>query len=335
VRGTSAKPASAAVEGLEDIEFEATAQPLGDKLIQALDEGLFEVPRAEERARILTDRYGWARAEGLRWWCFGPQDCGINAVLGPEPEPGTGSLESAAAEHARGELEEARGSIVAACRWATKEGALCEETVRGVRFAIRGTLPLPPGSLRRGAGAVVSAARRCLAGAQLGTEPGLLEPLLWVEVLCTSSSPVSSSSSAAEVRDAAAAAREVLEERGATILSEDAISCDGRARILAELSTVEVFGLEEVLADTVGRNCRMQAGFSRWAPLPGDPSDSSSRHRATVAALRRWRQLREDIPEPVDHLQRFQASLAQVLDDDLDDVVVRPQFSLQVPVIAR
>lgn len=368
VRGRSAELARSVVEGWEDLGFEATAQPLGDQLCRALDNGVLDTTHAEERARILADRYGWAPAEGLRLWCFGPQECGVNAAVRPEgPEEraagrftaeteATGAeAEAAVAAAAQaGELDEARGAVVAACRWAAQEGPLCEETVRGVRFSLRGTLPLPPGALRRGTGAVVAAARRCLVAAQLGAQPGLQEPLLWVEIILASST----GSSAACARVAALTARGVLEDRGATILSEDTSQGVGRVRILAELTATQAMGLEDELAEDFGSNCKVQAGFARWVPLPGDPfaggEGAEARHRTTVEALRRWRQLREDVPKPTSHADSFSASatarvlsgtleedfvlprisLQEVLDDTLEDVVVRPRLNLQMPVVS-
>lgn len=317
--------------------FEATASPLGERLCEALDAGSLDQLGPEERSRILADRYGWGQSEGLRLWCFGPQECGVNAVmntsvgqdhggppeLSPPPTPATGSAAASAAarrrrmqDSAAAEPDAYGGAVVVACRWATKEGGLCEEPLRGVRFALRGA-SLPHGAVRRGGGLAVGAARRCLMAAQLGAQPGLQEPSFWVEVLCS--------------EGVAAAARAELEARHAGEISEESVGCGAGVRLQTEMPLVQLLGLDNALADAAGPGVRLQAAFARWAAVPDSAEgDRPSRRDAVVRALRSWRQLREELPS-LDFSQPLGsfggASIAQVLEDDLEDVVVRPTHS--------
>merc|ERR1712071_575954 len=69
------------------------------------------------RARYLADKYGWELDHARRIWCFGPDVAGPNFVVDA----------SKGVQY----LNEIKDSVVAGFQWASKEGVLCEENMRG------------------------------------------------------------------------------------------------------------------------------------------------------------------------------------------------------------
>ena len=74
------------------------------------------------RARLLADEFGWDVTDARKIWCFGPDTTGPNLLVDI-----TKGVQY---------LNEIKDSCVAAFQWATKEGVLCEENMRGIRFNV-------------------------------------------------------------------------------------------------------------------------------------------------------------------------------------------------------
>jgi elongation factor 2 len=74
------------------------------------------------RARVLADEYEWDVTEARKIWCFGPETSGANTLVDM----------SKGVQY----MNEIKDSCVAAFQWASKEGCMAEENLRGVRFNI-------------------------------------------------------------------------------------------------------------------------------------------------------------------------------------------------------
>merc|ERR1712168_780660 len=95
------------------------AAPMPDGLPEDIDEG--EVaPRQDikTRARFLADKYEYDVNEARKIWCFGPDTNGPNILVDC----------TKAVQY----LNEIKDSVVAGFQWATKEGVLAEENMRGI-----------------------------------------------------------------------------------------------------------------------------------------------------------------------------------------------------------
>merc|ERR1711879_553994 len=68
-----------------------------------------------------------------------------------------------------------KGSVVAGFQWATKEGVLCDENLRAVRFNIY-DVTLHADAIHRGGGQIIPTARRVLYASMLTADPRLMEP---------------------------------------------------------------------------------------------------------------------------------------------------------------
>ena len=72
-------------------------------------------------------------------------------------------------------------SVVAGFQWASKEGVLCDENMRGVRFDIQ-DVTLHADAIHRGGGQIIPTARRVFYASVLTAAPRLLEPVYLVEI---------------------------------------------------------------------------------------------------------------------------------------------------------
>ncbi|PIO59651.1 elongation factor G [Teladorsagia circumcincta] len=96
-------------------------------------------------------------------------------------------LEKGLAEDIENEVDKqllgtVRESLVQGFQWATREGPLCEEPIRNVKFKMLDAV-IAKEPLYRGGGQVIPTARRCAYSAFLMATPRLMEPYFVVEVI--------------------------------------------------------------------------------------------------------------------------------------------------------
>merc|ERR1719427_551889 len=121
------------------------------------------------RGRYLADTYEYDVGEARKIWCFGPEGTGPNIVIDA----------SKGVQY----LNEIKDSVVAGFQWASKEGVLCDENMRGVRFNIH-DVTLHADAIHRGGGQIIPTARRALYACMLTSSPRLMEPVYLVEIQC-------------------------------------------------------------------------------------------------------------------------------------------------------
>jgi translation elongation factor EF-G len=115
----------------------------------------------------LNEKYDYDVNEARKIWCFGPEGTGPNVLMDC-----TKGVQY---------LNEIKDSCVAGFQWATKEGVLSEENVRGVRFDIH-DVTLHADAIHRGGGQIIPTARRVLYASMLTAKPRLFEPVYLCEV---------------------------------------------------------------------------------------------------------------------------------------------------------
>ena len=81
----------------------------------------------------------------------------------------------------KGLLGSVKDSIVQGFQWGTREGPLCDEPIRNVKFKILDAV-IAGEPIHRGGGQVIPTARRVAYSAFLMATPRLMEPYFYVEV---------------------------------------------------------------------------------------------------------------------------------------------------------
>merc|ERR1712151_194497 len=146
------------------------AEPLAEELSKAIEEGPAG-PKAEakERAKLYRDKFDWDENAARKIWAWGPETEGPNVVVD----------QTQGVQY----MNEIKDHVNSGFQWTTKEGPLCEENMRGIRFNIM-DVTLHADSIHRGAGQIMPPTRRCCFAAELTAKPTLQEPVFLVEVVC-------------------------------------------------------------------------------------------------------------------------------------------------------
>jgi elongation factor 2 len=144
------------------------AQPLTEELSLAIDAGtITSTQDNKERGRKLADDFGWDVNFARKIWCFGPDTSGPNVFV-----DNTVGVQY---------LSEIKDHVVSAFQWASKEGVLCEEPMRGIRFNLY-DVTMHADAIHRGAGQIMPTARRCMYACSLTATPVLMEPVFLVNI---------------------------------------------------------------------------------------------------------------------------------------------------------
>merc|ERR1711968_60673 len=122
---------------------------------------------AKLRGRYLADTYGFEIGEARKIWAFGPEGTGPNILL-----DGSKGVQY---------LNEIKDSFVGGFQWATKEGPLADENMRGVLIKIQ-DVTLHADAIHRGGGQIIPTARRVVYAAILSSGPALMEPVYLAEI---------------------------------------------------------------------------------------------------------------------------------------------------------
>ncbi|CAA6666060.1 unnamed protein product [Spirodela intermedia] len=224
------------------------ARPLEDGLAEAIDDGRIG-PRDDPkvRSKILSEEFGWDKDLAKKIWCFGPETTGPNMVV----------------DMCKGVqyLNEIKDSVVAGFQWASKEGALAEENMRGICFEVCDVV-LHADAIHRGGGQVIPTARRVIYASQLTAKPRLLEPVYLVEIQ----------------------APEQALGAGYSLYN-----------IKAYLPVIESFGFSSTLRAATSGQAFPQCVFDHWDMMSSDPMDSGTQAATLVADIRKRKGLKEAI----------------------------------------
>merc|ERR1719159_2362082 len=130
-----------------------TAHKMTDELCKDIEDGKAG-PKADpkERTKLYKEKYGFDDNEARKIWCWGPETEGANIVVDV-----TQGVQY---------INEIKEHVNSAFQWATKEGPLAEENMRGIRFNVQ-DVTLHTDSIHRGAGQIMPPTRRACFAAEL------------------------------------------------------------------------------------------------------------------------------------------------------------------------
>ena len=121
--------------------------------------------------RHFEQNYKWDILASRGIWAFGPDDHSSNILIDDTlPDEVDKKL-----------LYSVKDSIVQGFRWGTREGPLCEEQIRNVKFKVLDAV-LAPEPIYRGGGQIIPTARRVTYSSFLMATPRLMEPVYSVEI---------------------------------------------------------------------------------------------------------------------------------------------------------
>ncbi|OEH79683.1 u5 small nuclear protein [Cyclospora cayetanensis] len=151
----------------------------------------------------------------------------------------------------KGALLPFKESVIQGFQWATREGPLIEENVKGVRFKLVDA-EIAKDPVHRGGGQIIPSARRVAYSALLLATPRLLEPIMFSEIQCPA--------------DCVSAIY--------TVLARDMPKPGTPLYIVhAYLPAIESFGFETDLRTHTSGQAMCLTVFDNWAIVPGDPLD--------------------------------------------------------------
>ncbi|ULT85880.1 hypothetical protein L3Y34_005930 [Caenorhabditis briggsae] len=254
-----------------------SAQPMPDGLADDIEEGAINArDEAKARAKIIAEKYEYDVSEARNIWCFGPDGTGPNLLFDV-----TKGVQY---------LKEIKDSVVAGFQWATREGVLCDENLRGVRFNIH-DVTVHTDSMHRGGDQIIPTARRVFYASVLTAEPRILEPVYLVEIQCPET--------------AIGGIYGVLNKRRGHVFEESQVSGTPMFIVKAYLPVNESFGFTADLRSNTGGQAFPQCVFDHWQILPGDPLEAGTKPNQIVLETRKRKGLKEGLPVLDNYLDKL------------------------------
>jgi len=253
------------------------AVPMPDGLADDIEKGDINArDEPKNRGKLLADKFGYDVNEARKIWCFGPDGTGPNIVVDV-----TKGVQY---------LNEIKDSVVAGFQWATKEGVLCDENMRGCRFDLH-DVTLHADAIHRGGGQIIPTARRVFYASILTAKPRLLEPVYLVEIQCPEA--------------AVGGIYGVLNRRRGHVFEESQVAGTPMFVVKAYLPVNESFGFTADLRSNTGGQAFPQCVFDHWQILPGDPFDPTTKPAQIVVETRKRKGLKEGIPALDNYLDKL------------------------------
>merc|ERR1712032_120753 len=253
-----------------------TAEPLAEELSVAIESGkLGPKAEAKERAREYRDKFEWDDNHARKIWCWGPETEGANVVVDC-----TQALQY---------LNEIKEHVNSAFQWTTKEGPLCEENMRGIRFNIV-DVTMHADAIHRGAGQIMPPTRRCCFAAELTAKPTLQEPVFLVEIVCP--------------QEAMSGVYNIMNMRRGCVFEENQREGTPLVQSRAYLPVSESFGFVAALRQQTSGQAFPQCVFDHWDNMPGNCMEEGKMQELALI-VRKRKNLKVSMPALGDYLDKL------------------------------
>ena len=242
--------------------------PLTEELAMAIEEEKI-TPKQDIKIRkkILQDDYSWDPNDAMKIWCFGPETTGANLLVDTTKQ----------CQY----LNEIQDSCEAAFQWATKEGVLTEENMRGIRFNLE-DVTLHADAIHRGGGQITPTLRRNLYACELTAKPRFQEPIFLVEIQTPD--------------DAVGGIYGCIAQRRGIVQGEEPIAGTPLVMLKAFLPVSESFGFVQALRAATSGRAFPQCVFDHWEEVGGDPFEPTTQGGKIVEAIRKRKGLKAEVP---------------------------------------
>ncbi|KAA1471418.1 Calreticulin-domain-containing protein [Dentipellis sp. KUC8613] len=231
------------------------AEPLERGIAEDIESGRVNWRMSpKERGKFFEEKYQWDLLASRSIWAFGPDDLGPNILLDD-------TLPSQVDKKLLGSVKE---HIKQGFQWGAREGPLCDEPMRNVKFRILdASLATEP--IFRGGGQIVPTARRVCYSSFLMATPRLMEPIYYVEVQAPA--------------DCISAVYTVLARRRGHVTQDIPKAGSPLYTVKALIPVIDANGFEtDLRTATQGQAFCVQV-FDHWSIVPGDPTDASIKLR--------------------------------------------------------
>jgi elongation factor 2 len=254
----------------------AKATPIGDELTNAIENEIITSKMTDKtdqkdvtpRYKLLQDNYGWDPNDAKKIWCFGPETTGANLLVDMTSQ----------CQY----VHEIRDSMEAAFQWATKEGVMTDENMRGIRFNLE-DVTLHADAIHRGGGQIIPTARRAFYACELTGNPRFQEPIFLVEIQAPD--------------DAVGGIYQCMSQRRGVVISEEPVAGTPLVVIKSYLPVAESFGFTQALRAATSGRAFPQCVFDHWELFNGDPLEAGSKAATIVEVTRKRKGLKAGIPE--------------------------------------
>lgn len=227
------------------------SEPLEKGLAEDIENEVVQIGWNRRRiGEFFQTKYEWDLLAARSIWAFGPDIAGPNVLLDD-------TLPSEVDKQLLGTVRE---SLIQGFQWATREGPLCEEPIRNVKFKMLDAV-IAKEPLYRGGGQVIPTARRCAYSAFLMATPRLMEPYFVVEVIAPA--------------DCVSSVYTVLAKRRGHVTTDSPIPGSPMYSIKAFIPVMDSFGFETDLRTHTQGQAFCMSVFNHWQIVPGDPLDKS------------------------------------------------------------
>ncbi|KAI5750537.1 hypothetical protein M8J76_016485 [Diaphorina citri] len=227
------------------------AEPLEKGLAEDIENQIVHIAWNKKRlGEFFQSKYDWDLLAARSIWAFGPEVTGPNILVD----------DTLPSEVDKGLLGSVKDSIVQGFQWGTREGPLCEEPIRNVKFKILDAV-IATEPLHRGGGQIIPTARRVAYSAFLMATPRLMEPYLFVEVQAPA--------------DCVSAVYTVLAKRRGHVTQDAPVPGSPLYTIKAFIPAIDSFGFETDLRTHTQGQAFCLSVFHHWQIVPGDPLDKS------------------------------------------------------------
>lgn len=243
------------------------AEPLEKGISEDIESGRINIRMPPKQlGGHFQQKYGWDLLASRSIWAFGPDDQGPNILMD----------DTLPSDVDKKLLYSVKDSIKQGFQWGCREGPLCDEPIRNVKFRLLGA-DLATEPIYRGGGQIIPTARRVCYSSFLMATPRLQEPVYYVEIQAP--------------QDCVPAIYEVLARRRGHVTKDLPKPGSPLYTVQAYIPVVDANGFEtDLRTHTQGQAFCLQT-FDHWSICPGDPLDKTI-------------QLRPLEPAPAQHLAR-------------------------------
>jgi U5 small nuclear ribonucleoprotein component len=227
------------------------AEPLDKGLAEEIENKVLNIDWPKKKlGKYLEEKYEWDVMAARSVWAFGPDKQGPNMLID----------DTLAAEVSKSLVQAVKSSVVQGFQWGSREGPLCDEPMRSVKFKLLNA-DIAEEAINRSGGQIIPTARRVTYSSFLTATPRLMEPIYRVEI----QTPASCMS----------AIYNVLTRRRGHVVQERAKPGTPIYIVKAQLPVIESFGFETDLRYHTQGQAFCLSVFDHWQVVPGDPLDKS------------------------------------------------------------